>query len=100
MSREVKNGAGAGHFERDQRSRVQRFVPDAGNTVQIGAIYVYYFVPEEVHRELMNAASHGTYLNQNIKAVYEYKRIAEPHDVPKKRRKKPGAGVRPPGKRR
>ena len=65
-----------------------------------GAIYVYYFVPEEVHRELMNAASHGTYLNQNIKAVYEYKRIAEPHNAPKKRRKKPGAGVRPPGKRR
>ena len=33
-----------------------------------GAIYLYYFVPEEVHRGLMNAASHGTYFNQEIKA--------------------------------
>ncbi len=65
-----------------------------------GAIYLYYFVPEEVHRDLMNAASHGTYFNQNIKAVYDYHRIAEPYQAPKKRRKKPGAGLRPPGKRR
>ena len=26
---------------------------------QSGAIYLYYFVPEEVHRGLMSAASHG-----------------------------------------
>jgi hypothetical protein len=65
-----------------------------------GAIYLYYFVPEEVHRELMDAASHGTYFNQNIKAVYDYHRIAEPNDAPKKKRKKPGPGLRPPRKGR
>ena len=48
-----------------------------------GAIYLYYFVPEQVHRDLMNAASHGTYFAQNIKLIYEHHRIAEPSGTPR-----------------
>jgi hypothetical protein len=65
-----------------------------------GAIYLYYFVPPEVHRGLMCAASHGTYFNQEIKRVYEHHRIAEPYDLPKPRPKKPGGGRLKARKRR
>jgi hypothetical protein len=68
-----------------------------------GAIYLYYFVPQDVHDALMAADSKGTYFNKQIKGVYEHHRIAEPYDNPSKigkRPKKPGAGQRPPGKRR
>jgi hypothetical protein len=65
-----------------------------------GAIYLYYFVPEEVHRGLIDATSHGTYFNQNIKAVYDHHRIAEPYDGPKPRPRKTGGGKRPARKRR
>ena len=54
---------------------------------QSGAIYLYYFVPQEVHRGLMGAASHGTYFNKAIKRVYEFHRIAEPRDIPKPRKR-------------
>jgi KTSC domain len=43
-----------------------------------GAIYLYYFVPDEIHAGLMKAASHGTYFNRHIKSVYDHHRIAEP----------------------
>jgi KTSC domain len=65
-----------------------------------GAIYLYYFVPQEVHRALMDATSHGTYFNQHIKAVYDHHRIAEPYDKPKARPRKPGGGKQPLRKRR
>lgn len=52
-----------------------------------GAIYLYYFVSTEVHRDLMNATCHDTYFAQNIKHDYESRRIAEPA-VPKRRRSK------------
>jgi hypothetical protein len=68
-----------------------------------GAIYLYYFVPQDVHDALMAADSKGTYFNKQIKKNYEYHRIAEPYDDPSKARKKPskpGAGKRAPGKRR
>jgi hypothetical protein len=65
-----------------------------------GAIYLYYFVPDEVHRGLINATSHGTYFNQNIKAVYDHHRIAEPYAVPKARPRKASGGARQARKRR
>lgn len=41
-----------------------------------GAIYQYFGVPETEYSGLMNAASKGSYLNQNIKeAGYSYTRI-------------------------
>jgi KTSC domain len=57
-----------------------------------GAIYLYYFVPPEVHRGLLSAASHGTYFNKEIKGVYEHHRIAEPYDLPKPSPRKPRGG--------
>ncbi len=52
---------------------------------QSGAIYLYYFVPEEVHRGLMSAADHWTYFVREIRHVYEHHRIAEPYGRPKPR---------------
>lgn len=41
-----------------------------------GGIYQYSGVPPEVHQGLMNAASKGSYLDQNIKkAGYPYKKV-------------------------
>jgi KTSC domain len=65
-----------------------------------GAIYLYYRVPEEVHHGLMNATSHGTYFNQNIKAGYDYHRITEPNAGPKTKPRKPRGAGRPARKRR
>jgi hypothetical protein len=49
------------------------------NTLEVefnsGDIYQYYSVPEEVYNGLMNASSHGRYLNQNIKGKYQYQQI-------------------------
>lgn len=53
---------------------------------QSGAIYLFYFVPEEVHRGLMSSASLGTYYAREIKHVYEHRRIAEPHPPRRDRR--------------
>jgi KTSC domain len=67
-----------------------------------GAIYLYYFVPQDVHDALMAADSKGNFFNKQIKKTYEYHRIAEPYDDPGKARKKPrkpGAGKRAPRKR-
>jgi len=39
-----------------------------------GSIYEYYNVPKDVHEGLMNAPSHGQYLNARIKkGGYKYK---------------------------
>ena len=40
-----------------------------------GSIYQYFDVPRHVYEGLMNASSHGQYLNQNIKGSYRYARV-------------------------
>ncbi len=40
-----------------------------------GDIYQYYSVPQSEHTGLMNASSHGTYLNQHIKGNYSYQKV-------------------------
>lgn len=41
-----------------------------------GGIYQYFDVPSSVYEGLMNASSHGTYFDSNIKkAGYRYKKI-------------------------
>lgn len=40
-----------------------------------GRVYQYFDVPNQVHRALMNAGSHGQYLNQYIKGNYRYARV-------------------------
>lgn len=41
-----------------------------------GSIYHYHDCPPEVHRELMQAPSKGTYLNDRIKPNYRYTKVA------------------------
>ena len=36
-----------------------------------GRVYQYFYVPEEVYRELLNAPSKGTFFNQAIRDHYE-----------------------------
>ncbi len=36
-----------------------------------GGYYVYYDVPQEVFDSLMNAPSKGSYLNREIKGIYQ-----------------------------
>lgn len=40
-----------------------------------GSIYQYYSVPEDTYVALINASSHGKYLNQNIKRQYQCQQI-------------------------
>lgn len=40
------------------------------------SIYHYFEVPQSEFDGLMNASSHGRYLNENIKDVYEYEQIS------------------------
>jgi len=40
-----------------------------------GSIYHYYGVPLNRFNELMSAQSHGKYLNQHIKGIFQYKHI-------------------------
>ena len=40
-----------------------------------GEIYQYTSVPLEVYQNLMNASSHGTYLNSFIKGNYQYYKL-------------------------
>lgn len=40
-----------------------------------GSIYVYKGVPLFEYQNLMEASSHGSYLNRNFKNVYPYERI-------------------------
>ncbi len=41
-----------------------------------GGVYRYAGVPEEIHKNLMSAESHGTYFNQNIKDKYPSAKLA------------------------
>ncbi len=40
-----------------------------------GGVYLYRSVPERVYERLMAASSKGTYFNDHIKGVYNYRRI-------------------------
>ena len=40
-----------------------------------GTIYEYKNVPSVVHVELMNAPSHGSYFNREIRMTYPYEKI-------------------------
>jgi hypothetical protein len=40
-----------------------------------GKVYDYLNVPEAVYLEMKNAASKGTFLNQHIKRVYQFKKL-------------------------
>lgn len=40
-----------------------------------GSVYQYYGVPSIVYQGLMSASSHGSYLAQNVKGIYNYRRI-------------------------
>lgn len=40
-----------------------------------GRVYQYFHVPASVHRELLRAASLGSYFSANIRAVYRFARI-------------------------
>jgi hypothetical protein len=40
-----------------------------------GQVYEYEKVPEGVYREMKNATSKGTYLNQRIKSFYTFKKV-------------------------
>ena len=50
------------------------------NTLEVaflnGSVYQYSNVPTNVYAGLMNASSHGTYLNANIKGTYSYRQIS------------------------
>ena len=39
------------------------------------SVYVYKGVPEHEFQNLLEAPSHGSYLNRNFKNVYPYERI-------------------------
>lgn len=42
-----------------------------------GAIYQYFDVPQRLHDGLMNASSHGSYFDANIKkANFRYKKVS------------------------
>ncbi|MCK5509536.1 MAG: KTSC domain-containing protein [Desulfobacterales bacterium] len=40
-----------------------------------GSVYEYKNVPSVVYEELMNAASHGSYFNREIRMTYPYEKI-------------------------
>lgn len=40
-----------------------------------GSLYAYSGVPEFVYNGLMSASSHGSYLAQNVKGVYPYRKL-------------------------
>lgn len=40
-----------------------------------GLTYEYYDVPLHVYQGLMSAASHGEYMNSNIRSLYRYQRL-------------------------
>ncbi|WP_027633369.1 KTSC domain-containing protein [Clostridium hydrogeniformans] len=41
-----------------------------------GSIYQYYNVPQSVYSGIMSASSHGSYLHNYVKGVYQYKQVA------------------------
>jgi hypothetical protein len=40
-----------------------------------GGIYHYFNVPVAIYENLMSASSHGKYLHQNIKDVYQFSEV-------------------------
>ena len=40
-----------------------------------GGVYQYFYVPENIYEELMNADSHGVYFSANIRNEYEYQKV-------------------------
>lgn len=40
-----------------------------------GSLYIYYSVPIIQFENLKNASSVGSYLHQNFKGIYEYKKL-------------------------
>ena len=40
-----------------------------------GGLYQYFEVPQSEYASLMNASSHGQYLNRNIKGRFRYARV-------------------------
>lgn len=40
-----------------------------------GAVYEYRNVPSVLYEELMNAASHGSFFNREIRMIYPYEKI-------------------------
>jgi hypothetical protein len=42
------------------------------------AVYHYFDVPAEIHEELMNATSKGTYFNRFIRGHFPYSLISNP----------------------
>ena len=38
-------------------------------------VYQYFEVPSQVAQEFLNAASHGQFLNRQIKGLYRYARV-------------------------
>ena len=51
----------------------------AANTLEVefkqGSVYSYAGVPSNVHRDLMNAPSHGSYFSRHIRDNYPTTRI-------------------------
>lgn len=41
-----------------------------------GGVYRYRGVPPEIHKNLMEAPSLGTYFSENIKEAYHYTKVA------------------------
>lgn len=41
------------------------------------AVYGYFGVPPNVHRDLMAAASKGSYFNRNIRGRFPYRRLTK-----------------------
>lgn len=63
-----------------------------------GAIYLYYFVPQDAYDALVSADSKGTYFRKSIRGVYEHHQIAEPRPASERRtRKRAGRRTGPRG---
>ena len=62
-------------------SNIEAIGYDAGNQelhvlfLKSGETYVYYGVEEWVFQEFLQADSKGTYLNANIKSIYQYAKL-------------------------
>jgi len=41
-----------------------------------GDVYQYFNVPEHLYNGLMNASSHGQFLNEHIKHSYQYQKVS------------------------
>lgn len=45
-------------------------------TFRAGGVYQYEKVPPKVHREFLQAGSHGSYFRENIREQYAYKKVS------------------------